>query len=81
MKNNVLKELGMKNRINAKIGTHNSSILVLWNDKPITKGKRILAMPSDLYDSLHHSYRKLKSCQYWQEYLVTDTEPILFVDR
>lgn len=71
----------MKNRIKAKIGTHSSSILVLWNDKPIVKGERILAMPADTYDSLHYSYRRLKKCQYWQEYLVTDTEPILFVDR
>lgn len=71
----------MKNKIQAKIGTHGSSILVLWNDKPIKKGDKILAMPSELYDNLHSSYRRLKSCQYWQEYLVTDTEPILFVDR
>jgi hypothetical protein len=71
----------MKNRIQAKIGTHSSLILVLWNDKPIKKGDKMLAMPSELYDSLHHSYRKLKSCQYWQEYLVTDTEPILFLNR
>ena len=71
----------MKNRINAKIGTHSSSLLVLWNNKPINIGDRILAMPSNIYDSLHYSYRKLKSCQYWEEYLVTDTEPILFLNK
>ena len=71
----------MKNRIETKIGTHGSSVLVLWNDKPINIGDRILAMPSNIYDSLHYSYRRLKSCQYWEEYLVTDTEPILFVSR
>ncbi len=71
----------MKIRKHAKIGTHGSSILVLWNSKPVSIGNRILAMPSELYDSLHYSQRRLKSCRYWETYLVTATHPILFVSR
>jgi hypothetical protein len=71
----------MKTRVHAKIGTHGSSTLVLWNDKEYAKGDYILAMPSDIYDSLHSSYRRLKTCHYWTKYLVTDTEPILFVNK
>jgi hypothetical protein len=71
-----------KPRIQAKIGTHSSTELVLWNDKQEIKiGSKILAMESKLYDSLHSQWRRLKSCDYWQHYLITETEPIVFVSK
>lgn len=71
----------MKKRIEAKIGTHSQTILVLWNDNPINVGDIILAMPYKTYNCLHSSVKRLKKCQYWEKYKVTRTEPILFVDR
>jgi len=71
----------MKIRKSAKIGTHSSSVLVLWNDKEINIGDVIVGMPADLYDSLHSSYRRLKICQYWEEYKVTNIDPILFINK
>lgn len=61
-----------KRRIEAKIGTHSKTILVLWDDKEITIGGQILAMEAKLYDQLHSSYRRLKLCQYWTEFIVDD---------
>ncbi len=71
----------MKKIIYAKIGTHSSTILVLWNDKSIKVGDIILAMPYRTYDSLHSSVKRLKKCQYWEEFKVTGLNPILFIDR
>lgn len=71
----------MKSRIHAKVGTHSSKILVLWNDKPMKKGDWIYAMEASMYDQLHSTHRRLKKCKYWERYLVTETEPILFLSR
>lgn len=71
----------MKKREYVKIGTLSQTILVLWNDKPIRIGGIILAMSYKTYDSLHSSVKRLKKCQYWEEFKVTDTYPILFVYR
>ena len=71
----------MKTRVIAKIGTHSTQEIVLWNDKEIKKGDRIFVMESEIYDQLHSSVRRVKSCQYWQRMTVTDTEPILFLSR
>ena len=49
-------------RINAKIGTHSMTILVLWDDKPIKIGDIIIGMPYKIYDNLHPSMRRLKEC-------------------
>lgn len=71
----------MKVRKPAKIGTHSSTLLVLWNNKPYKIGDRILAMPYKTYDSLHSTVKRLKKCQYWEEFRVDKIEPILFVSR
>jgi len=71
----------MKNRITAKIGTHNQTVLVLWNDKPYNIGDIIIAMPYKTYDSLHSSVKRLRKCQYWERYKVDGIEPILFVSK
>ena len=71
----------MKKRKYAKIGSTASTVLVLWNDKPIEVGNWILAMEADIYDNLHWSYRRKKTCLSWKQFLVTKTKPILFVSR
>jgi len=59
----------MKNTINAKIGTHSSTVLVLW--KAYTPGdKSILAMKLQQWNNSHWSYRRLKSCSFWKTYYV-----------
>lgn len=71
-----------KPRISAKIGTHSSTQLVLWDDKQkIEKGCKILAMEANLYDSLHSQYRRLKSCQYWETYKIEDVGSVVFVSK
>jgi len=69
----------MKIRKRAKIGTHSSCTLVLWNDKPIEVGSRIWAIDSYLYDSLHSSRKNVKSNGSWEEYLVDDIGAVLFL--
>jgi len=69
----------MKKKVIAKIGTHSSCELVLWNDKPYKEGDIIYAMKSDTYNSLHWSWRRIKHNNIWREYLVNATSPILFV--
>lgn len=71
----------MKKTIHVKIGTHSQTMLVLWDDKPIDIGDVIIGMPYKTYNSLHSSVRRLKSCQYWEKFRVTDLEPVIFVDR
>ena len=72
----------MKKRLeSAKIGTHNMKTLVLWNDKLLKIGDIITAMPYETYNNLHSSVKRLKKCQYWEEFKVTRLEPILFVSR
>lgn len=71
----------MKKQIRAKIGTHSSTILVLWDDKPYNVGDRIIAMEYNLYNTLHSRFRRLKSCGYWRSYHVDEISPILFVSK
>jgi len=62
----------MKARRYCKIGTTGSNEVVLWKDIEIKKDDMILAMQSDLYDSLHKKYRDIKSNGMWKEYKVWD---------
>ena len=71
----------MKTRVHAKIGTHSSTILVLWNNKPYKVGDWIFAMKAELYDSLHSKWKNIKSNGMWKEYYITETNPILFVTK
>jgi len=70
-----------KKRTIAKIGTHSSCGLILWDDKPIIVGTFITAMEAEIYDSLHSQWRNIKKNGMWKSFYVTKTEPILFVDR
>ena len=71
----------MKLRSHAKIGTHSSTSIVLWDFKDINKGDRIFAMEADRYNSLHSSRKNIKSNGCWDEYIVDDIHPILFLSK
>jgi len=70
----------MKPTIEAKIGTNSKTRIVLWNDKQsLIEGSFILAMEEELYNSLHSSYRRLKTCNYWQNYIVIKNDNLLML--
>jgi len=71
----------VKKRVLAKVGTHSSCILVLWNDLPYKEGDWIYAMKAELYDSLHWSWRRLKHNGMWTHYYVDKIGELLFVHR
>lgn len=68
-----------KKQVRAKIGTHSSTVVVLWKNEEPKEGDIITAMEFSIYNSLHHSYRRLKKCHYWKQYKVEDTTPLLFL--
>jgi len=73
--------MAKKKRMIAKIGTHSSTEIVLWNDKPIIVGTFITAMEADIYDSLHSKWRDLKYNRMWKEYYVTKIGLVLFLSN
>ena len=68
-----------KRRVRGKIGTTSSKVIVLWYDKDPVIGEKLLCMTGSTYDELHSQYRRLKTCNYWVYYLVTDINPDGFI--
>jgi hypothetical protein len=53
----------------AKIGTGSSTRIVLWKE-PKDGDDTLIAMKADVYNSLHWSFRRKRSCQYWKRYVI-----------
>lgn len=68
--------------IRAKIGTTSSTLIVVWKEKDVYKnGDSVIAMEWKLYNNLHSHYRRLKRCSEWKNFIVRETEPLLFLER